>query len=250
MPAVARGNSTDAVSTNHLCTGTTTTNACSPNVRANSIGIVRFGDAVTTHTFPPVPICPNHAPTMSAGTSTTVRVNSQPLAYVGSLYGGSENITTGSSNVFSGWCINIHDMANYDASSNNSSKTGNRVFSDLNLDFTRNAVTNDITKIKGVEAVKRSVRNLVNTATYERPFHPELGCGIRELLFENFTPMTKIFLQRKIEEVLINYEPRINLQNVAVDDDQDKNRLVVDIYFYVVGVPGPQQVQTFLQRVR
>tara|TARA_B100001778_G_scaffold307117_1_gene286911 strand:+ start:70 stop:378 length:309 start_codon:yes stop_codon:yes gene_type:complete len=102
MPAVARGNSTDAVSTNHLCTGTTTTNACSPNVRANSIGIVRFGDAVTTHTFPPVPICPNHAPTMSAGTSTTVRVNSQPLAYVGSLYGGSENITTGSSNVFSG----------------------------------------------------------------------------------------------------------------------------------------------------
>ena len=48
--------------------------------------------------------------------------------------------------------------------------------------------------------------------------------------------MTKVFLERKIEEVLINYEPRINLQNVAVDDDQDRNRLVVDIYFYVVGV--------------
>jgi len=62
--------------------------------------------------------------------------------------------------------------------------------------------------------------------------------------------MTKIFLQRKIEEVLINYEPRINLQNVAVDDDQDNNRLVVDIYFYVVGVPGPQTVSTFLQRIR
>ena len=60
----------------------------------------------------------------------------------------------------------------------------------------------------------------------------------------------EVFLQRKIEEVLINYEPRINLQNVAVDDDQDNNRLVVDIFFYVVGVPGPQVVQTFLQRVR
>ena len=70
------------------------------------------------------------------------------------------------------------------------------------------------------------------------------------MLFENFTPMTKIFLQRKIEEVLINYEPRIQLQNVAVDDDQDKNRLVVDIYFYVIGVPGPQVVTTFLQRLR
>jgi len=104
--------------------------------------------------------------------------------------------------------------------------------------------------VEDVVAVKRSVRNLIQTNFYERPFHPELGCGIRELLFENFTPMTKIFLQRKIEEVLINYEPRINLQNVAVDDDQDGNRLVVDIYFYVVGVPGPQQVSTFLQRVR
>ena len=94
------------------------------------------------------------------------------------------------------------------------------------------------------------MRNLIQTNFYERPFHPELGSGVRDLLFENFTPMTKIFLQRKIEEVLVNHEPRIQLQNVAVDDDQDRNRLVVDIYFYVVGVPGPQVVQTFLQRVR
>ena len=62
--------------------------------------------------------------------------------------------------------------------------------------------------------------------------------------------MTKVFLERKIEEVLINYEPRIQLQSVEVDDDQDGNRLVVDIYFYVIGVPGPQVVETFLQRIR
>jgi len=62
--------------------------------------------------------------------------------------------------------------------------------------------------------------------------------------------MTKVFLERKIEEVLINYEPRINLTSVNVDDDQDRNRLVVDINFQVVGVPGPQSVETFLQRVR
>ena len=104
--------------------------------------------------------------------------------------------------------------------------------------------------VEDVVAVKRALRNLIQTNFYERPFQPELGCGIRELLFENFTPMTKVFLETKIEEVIINYEPRVQLQNVAVDDDQDKNRLVVDIYFYVVGVPGPQVVQTFLQRVR
>ena len=72
----------------------------------------------------------------------------------------------------------------------------------------------------------------------------------KSLLFEPFTPMTKVFLERKIEEVLINYDPRVEVQKIAVDDDQDRNRLVVDIYFYVVGVPCPQVVQTFLQRVR
>ena len=141
-------------------------------------------------------------------------------------------------------------MAVYDSQTQSKSNRNSRQFRDIDLDFNRNAVTNDVAVVEDVVAVKRSVRNLIQTNFYERPFHPELGCGIRELLFENFTPMTKIFLQRKIEEVLINYEPRINLQNVAVDDDQDKNRLVVDIYFYVVGVPGPQVVQTFLQRVR
>ena len=141
-------------------------------------------------------------------------------------------------------------MAIYDSQTKSKSDRNSRSFRDLDLDFTRNAVTNDVNIVEDVVAVKRALKNLVQTNFYERPFQPELGCGIRELLFEPFTPMTKVFLQRKIEEVLINYEPRINLQNVAVDDDQDKNRLVVDIYFYVVGVPGPQVVQTFLQRVR
>ena len=141
-------------------------------------------------------------------------------------------------------------MPVYDSQTQSKSTRNSRQFRDIDLDFNRNAVTNDVAVVEDVVAVKRSVKNLIQTNFYERPFHPELGCGIRELLFENFTPMTKIFLQRKIEEVLINYEPRINLQNVAVDDDQDNNRLVVDIYFYVVGVPGPQTVSTFLQRIR
>ena len=141
-------------------------------------------------------------------------------------------------------------MAQYDSSTRNNSSRNSRSFRDIDLDFNRNSVTNDINVVENVVAVKRAVRNLVQTNFYERPFQPELGCGVRQLLFENFTPLTKVFLERKIEEVLLNYEPRIDLQNVAVDDDQDKNRLVVDIYFYVVGVPGPQVVQTFLQRVR
>lgn len=141
-------------------------------------------------------------------------------------------------------------MAVYDAQSQSKSTRNSRRFRDIDLDFGRNAVTNDVNIVEDVIAIKRSVKNLVQTNFYERPFNPELGCGVRELLFENFTPMTGIFLKRKIEEVLLNYEPRIDLTDIAVDDDPDNNRLVVDIYFYVVGVPGPQVVTTFLQRLR
>ena len=141
-------------------------------------------------------------------------------------------------------------MAIYDSQIVNKTTRNSRPFKDIDLDFERNPVTNDVNTVDNVVAIKRAVKNLIQTNFYERPFQPELGCGIRELLFENFTPMTKVFLERKIEEVIVNYEPRVQLQNVGVDDDQDNNRLVVDIYFYVVGVSGPQQVQTFLQRVR
>tara|TARA_Y100000114_G_scaffold146281_1_gene156809 strand:- start:113 stop:538 length:426 start_codon:yes stop_codon:yes gene_type:complete len=141
-------------------------------------------------------------------------------------------------------------MAQYDSAFKSNSKRNVRKFSDIDLSFTRNLVTSDVVQIEDVIAVKRSVKNLVQTNFYERPFQPELGCGIRELLFENFTPMTKIFIESKIREVLVNFEPRIELTSVNVDDDQDGNRLVVDVNFYVVGIPGPQTVQTFLQRLR
>ena len=141
-------------------------------------------------------------------------------------------------------------MAQYDSAFKSNSKRNVRKFSDIDLSFTRNLVTSDVVQIEDVIAVKRSVKNLVQTNFYERPFQPELGCGIRELLFENFTPMTKIFIESKIREVLVNFEPRIELTSINVDDDQDGNRLVVDVNFYVVGIPGPQTVQTFLQRLR
>jgi len=141
-------------------------------------------------------------------------------------------------------------MANYDASSINKSKKAVRTYRDLDLDFTRHPVTNDVVKIEDVNAVKRSVRNLVNTQFYERPFHPELGCGVRDLLFENFTPMTGIFIRRKIEEVLVNYEPRANISSIAVNEDADRNGINVEVNFYVLNLPNPVSVTTTLKRIR
>tara|TARA_B100001564_G_C20024964_1_gene396324 strand:- start:58 stop:483 length:426 start_codon:yes stop_codon:yes gene_type:complete len=141
-------------------------------------------------------------------------------------------------------------MAAYDASSTNKSKKSVRTFKDLDLDFTRNIVTNDVVKIEDVNAVKRSVKNLIQTNYYERPFHPELGCGIRELLFENFTPLTGIFIKRKVEEVITNYEPRARLSQVTVNEQPDRNAIGVTVYFYVMNIPEQVSVTTLLQRIR
>jgi len=142
-------------------------------------------------------------------------------------------------------------MAIYDASNTNKSKKTVRSFyKDLDLDFTRNVVTNDVVKIEDINAVKRSVKNLIQTNHYERPFHPELGCGIRELLFENFTPLTGIFIRRKVEEVITNYEPRARLSQVTVNEQPDRNGIEVTVYFYVMNIPEPVSVSTLLQRIR
>ena len=82
-------------------------------------------------------------------------------------------------------------MPNYDASSQNEKKS-TRVYKDLNLNFTRNPVTGDVATVTDVNAVKRSIRNLLLTNHYDRPFHPEVGSGIPNLLFENF-----VFLEKK-----------------------------------------------------
>ena len=141
-------------------------------------------------------------------------------------------------------------MANYDASNTNKRKKTVSTDVDLDLEFTRHPVTNDCVKIEDVDAVKRSVRNLVNTQFYERPFHPELGCGVRDLLFENYTPMTGIFMRRKIEEVLRNYEPRANITSIQVNEQMDKNAIDVVVSFYVLNLPNPVSVTTTLQRIR
>ena len=141
-------------------------------------------------------------------------------------------------------------MPNYDASTSNKSKRATRIYKDLDLDFGRNTVTNDVNKITDIESVKRSVRNLINTNHFERPFHPEIGSDVRAMLFEPMTPLTALNLQRKVAEVLKNFEPRINLQQVLAKPDYDNNSYALRIMFYVIGVAGDVTVETMLERLR
>jgi|SRR6056300_199999 phage baseplate assembly protein W len=141
-------------------------------------------------------------------------------------------------------------MANYDASSTNNSTRSNRIYSDLNLNFTKNPATKDVARLTDVEAIKRSVRNLILTNRFERPFHPEIGSDIRSLLFENMTPVIEVLLQDRIKDTLQTYEPRVELNDIIVQGDMDKNEYRVSISFYVQNVPDPIVVTEFLQRLR
>ena len=132
----------------------------------------------------------------------------------------------------------------------NNSNRATRIYKDLDLDFGRNTVTNDVNNLTDVEAVKRSVRNLINTNHFERPFHPEIGGNVRALLFENITPLTALNLQRKIEEVLSNFEPRAKITQIIADPDIDRNGYRLEIKFYVIGIQNPVTVETFLERLR
>ena len=141
-------------------------------------------------------------------------------------------------------------MPAYDSTGTNNSNTQVKSYKDLDLDFGRNVVTNDVNKLTGVEAVKRSVRNLIQTNHFERPFHPELGGNVRALLFEPLNMFTAMNIQKKIAEVLTNFEPRAQINQVRAEPNVDQNSFFVSINFKVVGIPGVVTVETMLERLR
>ena len=141
-------------------------------------------------------------------------------------------------------------MSRYDATQTNESQRSSRIYKDLNLDFQKNTATKDIQKLTDVEAVKRSVRNLINTNHYEKPFHPEIGSNLRAMLFENMTPTMNHVISKNIELLIINYEPRCRLVQVNTQPMFDRNGYSCQISFYVINHPEPVTVESFLERLR
>ena len=138
-----------------------------------------------------------------------------------------------------------------DAQSQNDISRNVRQYRDLDLFFSRKQGSGDVNKITDIEAVKRSVRNLVLTNFYEKPFHPEIGSGVRDMLFENMSTMTAIILARKIEDVINNFEPRVRLVSVRAIPDMDRNIYNVSIEFYVVNAPTELvDLSVMLERIR
>ena len=142
-------------------------------------------------------------------------------------------------------------MAIYDAQLNNGSDRSVRQYADLDLFFGKKSSDRDVSEVTDIQAVKRSIRNLVLLNTYEKPFHPEISSGIRGMLFELMTPVTAVILSRQIEDVIINFEPRVKLVGVKTLPDLDKNSYEVSIEFYVVNTPTELvELTIFLERLR
>ena len=142
-------------------------------------------------------------------------------------------------------------MAIYDAQLNNSSDRSVRQYTDLDLFFGKKTSNNDVSEVTDVQAVKRSIRNLVLLNTYEKPFHPEISSGVRDMLFELMTPVSAAILARKIQDVIENFEPRARLVGVRSIPDYDRNSYSVSIEFYVVNTPTELvDLTIFLERLR
>jgi len=141
-------------------------------------------------------------------------------------------------------------MSRYDATQTNESKRSTKIYKDLNLDFQANIATKDIQKITDVEAVKRSVRNLIQTNHYEKPFHPEIGSNLRAMLFELMTPQMNHMITKQIELLIKNYEPRCKLVQINSRPDLDRNGYSIQISFYVQNHSEPVEIQSFLERLR
>ena len=127
--------------------------------------------------------------------------------------------------------------AHIDAQGQNDIDRNVRQYKDLDLFFGTKQASNDINNVTDIQAVKRSVRNLVLLNHYEKPFHPEIGSGVRDVLFELMTPLTSHSLAVEIEDVIENFEPRAKLVGVRALPNLDRNEFEVTIEFYVLNTP-------------
>jgi phage baseplate assembly protein W len=125
-----------------------------------------------------------------------------------------------------------------------------REFKDLDLNFTIHPIRKDVNKLVAERAVINSIKNIVMTAHYEKPFNPDFGSNIRRLLFENLDTLTASAIEREIAESVRNYEPRVNLLETTAKADFDNNGFQVEMKFMIVNQTQPLSITFFLERIR
>ena len=118
-------------------------------------------------------------------------------------------------------------------------------FKDLSASFQTNPLSNDLIALKNESAIARSVRNLVLTARGERPFQPILGTGVSRLLFENMDKLTASAIRSELRTTIENYEPRVEINEILVEPDFERNAFHVTLQYFIIGMDVPEQELTF-----
>lgn len=125
-----------------------------------------------------------------------------------------------------------------------------RLYKDLDLSFTRNPVTGDVSKKIDVNAVKQSLNILMQTNFYERPFAPEKGANLRGYLFEPMSNLVANVLQSTVKNMIASYEPRVRIETIFVRPNFDMDSYEIELRFFVVGISSPQTLVAQLKRLR
>jgi phage baseplate assembly protein W len=125
-----------------------------------------------------------------------------------------------------------------------------RIYSDIDFSFKASPTTGDVVLSYDQQAVIRSIRNLLLTNHYERPFNPDLGSNLNALLFENISPTLTVALQNEITSTISNYEPRAKINYVSVSVMPDQNSYNATISVYIANATVPTTVTVLLQRDR
>ena len=125
-----------------------------------------------------------------------------------------------------------------------------KIYSDLDLTFRRLPVTNDVALSYDEQAVIRSVRNLLLTGFYERPFQPNLGSNLNKLLFEPADQLTSNLIESEVKNVISNFEPRVTINTINVTISPDENSFNLSMTFFVGNNTRATTVTLLLQRSR
>lgn len=125
-----------------------------------------------------------------------------------------------------------------------------RIFSDLDLDFTKHPITKDVSRKTKENAVIASMKNLIFTNYYERPFNPTFGSNIRKMLFEPIDGLTGSILDKEIRTLLGNYEPRVQIDALQVNADIENQGYQIILRFYTLNSAKPIAISLFLNRLR
>ena len=123
-------------------------------------------------------------------------------------------------------------------------------YQDLDFDFTANPITGDVAKVKNVTSVKRGIHNILMTENNERLFQPEVGSGLKNLLFEQMSDLTAQLLESEVRSAIDAWENRAQIISIEVFPEEEYNRYRVAVIFRIVNDPKEQQTEVLLSRER